>query len=480
MPRGDHQTTQAIGGVIQGDIDARARELAERLTEQEGAFRKAIDSVDDVREFVGHPEHILGRDNTKHGEIAEHVEVGIRNARDYLRQRVPTASFEGVGRIAETDYLIDGVAVQSKFINGANKSLDHVLAHLKQYEQFGRDGSFYHIPKDYHGVIDRIARGEGVSEFNARTIRAIESKVAEIERLTGKPLGAVVQPGVSEYAEVTRGNIHKTLDGHEADLRDENRDINRGIRDDARPGMAEAAGAVGKGAVVGGAVRLTLSLYKKAKEGKNPFRGEFTPDDWKDVGLETAKGAAQGGVAAGALYGLTQYSALAAPFAGAVVSTTTVLAELVRQRQAGEIDDDTFTELGMFACAEGGLVGLCSAAGQVVIPIPVLGAVVGAVAGRLMASVMKDWLGGMEQKLQQRLDSYYAEAIAKLDEEYQSFVDGLIADFDRLGKLTEAAFNLDANTELRLEASIRLARAYDVADAEIIHNTDELDTFMLE
>ena len=114
------------------------------------------------------------------------------------------------------------------------------------------------------------------------------------------------------------------------------------------------------------------------------------------------------------------------------------------------------------------------------IPIPVLGAVVGAVAGRLMASVMKDWLGGMEQKLQQRLDSYYAEAIAKLDEEYQSFVDGLIADFDRLGKLTEAAFNLDANTELRLEASIRLARAYDVADAEIIHNTDELDTFMLE
>ncbi|MGQ4648456.1 hypothetical protein [Lyngbya aestuarii] len=116
--------------------------LQASLDSQDAAFAKAIEQVAKVRDFVGTPEHILGNNKTKHGEIAEQVEVGIRNARSYLRQQTTNATFDGVGRTAPADYLIDGIQVQSKFINGVSNNLDHVLKHMGKYGNFGRDGSY--------------------------------------------------------------------------------------------------------------------------------------------------------------------------------------------------------------------------------------------------------------------------------------------------------------------------------------------------
>lgn len=55
----------------------------------------------------------------------------------------------------------------------------------------------------------------------------------------------------------------------------------------------------------------------------------------------------------------------------------------------------------------------------------------------------------------------------------------LLPKYERLGNLSEAAFDPNLNLELRLQASIKLAEAYGVPDSNIIHNVDELDFFML-
>ncbi|WP_228059651.1 hypothetical protein [Plectonema radiosum] len=120
--------------MVAGENLHHTEHLKAALERQDSAFTKAIEQIDQVRDFIGSPEHILGNNQTKHGEIAEQVEVGIRNARDYLRQQAPSATFDGVGRTASEDYLIDGIQVQSKFINGVNKNLDHVLDHMRKYE----------------------------------------------------------------------------------------------------------------------------------------------------------------------------------------------------------------------------------------------------------------------------------------------------------------------------------------------------------
>lgn len=140
------------------------------LNAQDSAFRLAIAQIDKVRVFIGSPEKILGNPSTKHGEIAEQVEVGIRNARSLLEQKGFVATFEGVGRTAPEDYLLDGIAVQSKFINGASKGLDHVLEHMDKYKHFGRNGSYYQIPKDQYETITGVMNGDN-GPLNDKSVR---------------------------------------------------------------------------------------------------------------------------------------------------------------------------------------------------------------------------------------------------------------------------------------------------------------------
>lgn len=215
MKHNIHQTTQTIASVVATENLSRVAELEQALSRQDSALVDALRQVKQVREFVGNPEHILGNFKTKHGEIAEQVEVGIRNARALLQGLVPNATFEGIGRTAPADYCIDGVEVQSKFVNGVGKNLDHVLEHMKQYDYFGRNGSYYHIPKDQYDIMRRIAQGETIEGLSHSTVQKIQQKVREIEQLSGQSFEQVVKPGISKYAEVQPGKIHETLDQHE-------------------------------------------------------------------------------------------------------------------------------------------------------------------------------------------------------------------------------------------------------------------------
>lgn len=220
-----HQTTQIIAGVVAADNLTRIQELERVLSNQDCALADALRQIKHVRDFVGSPEHILGNPQTKHGEIAEQVEVGIRNARDLLNQRTPSATFDGVGRTAPADYRIDNIDVQSKFVNGAGKNLDHVLEHMKQYDYFGRNGSYYHIPKDHYEIIQRISQGEAVEGLSPNTIQRIGQKIREVEQLSGKPFHEVVKPGVSNYSEVQQGQVHDTLDRHKRELKGNQKEL---------------------------------------------------------------------------------------------------------------------------------------------------------------------------------------------------------------------------------------------------------------
>jgi hypothetical protein len=110
----------------------------------------------------------------------------VRNARQALEERLQDesafrATFDGVGRTAPADYLIDGVKVQSKFINGINNNLAHVLKHMEDYPDFTQDKAFYHIPKDTWQTIQDVIDGKPVEGMNERSLQAIREKVAEIK-----------------------------------------------------------------------------------------------------------------------------------------------------------------------------------------------------------------------------------------------------------------------------------------------------------
>ena len=479
MKENVYQTTQIIADVVSQANLHRDQQLQAALGQQESAFAQAIKQVNQVRDFVGSPEHILGNPQTKHGEIAEQVEVGIRNARSLLHQQTPGATFDGVGRTAPTDYRIDNVDVQSKFVNGFGKNLDHVLEHMKQYDSFGRDGSYYHIPKDHYEVIQRISQGQSVKGVSQSTVQKIQAKIQEVEQLSGKPFHEVVKPGISNYGEVQQGKIHETLDKHERSLKDGNKELKQEICLKHQPNLGEMAQVAVTGSAIGAGLRIAFKLFEKYKQGKNPFKGDFTTADWQEIGVTAAEGGATGGISGAAIYALTNFANLSAPFAGAVVGAGCAIASLGQRYASGEITADKFLELGQLACAESAIVGIAAAVGQASIPIPVLGAVIGTIAGRMVVDFGKQYLGKEADKLKKRLETDYNQCLAKIDCAYREVIAKIIAEFEQLGDLTKAAFDRTKNTALRFQASVELAEAHGVPQTKIVQTLDELDAFML-
>ncbi|MGA9380695.1 MAG: hypothetical protein WBV73_18175 [Phormidium sp.] len=473
-----HQTTQVVAAMVAEENIRHAEQLATELSKQDKAFYTAVAEFDKVRDFVGSPEKILGNASTKHGEIAEQVEVGIRNAKSLLNSSETHATFEGVGRTAPEDYLIDGVKVQSKFVNGIGNNLDHVLDHMKKYENFGRDGSYYHIPKNQYEIIEKILKGEQVDGITSRTAQKIQEKAQEIEQMSGRPFNHTIRPASSNYDEVQIGKVNDTLERREHELKKENEQIKDRIRDEAQPTLADFGQVAVKGAIIGGSIRFATKLYAKYKQGKNVFKGELTLEDWQEIGLDTVKGAALSSISATAIYGLTNFAQMSAPLAGAFVSAGMEIASLIKSLNKGEITRDQFVELSLFACADSAIVAAGATIGQAVIPIPVVGAVIGAIAGRMVTGFCKQ-LMGKDTQLARKVEQYYQQSLAKIDQAYKAVVANLIAKYEKLGNLAEAAFDPKLNLELRLQASIELAEAYGVPDSKIIHNVDELDSFML-
>ena len=65
---------------------------------------------------------------------------------------------------------------------------------------------------------------------------------------------------------------------------------------------------------------------------------------------------------------------------------------LLRDHYAGTIDGDQFVEMSHIVAMDAAAVGLASAAGQIMIPVPLLGALLGGLAGKLVTSALKDGL----------------------------------------------------------------------------------------
>ena len=451
-----HVAAQAAASWAAMDAAGRSDALADALREMQT-----------VRDFVGSPNRILGSDAAKHGEMAEQVNVGIRRATDFLFGRAPSATFEGTGRFAPADYRVNGMDVQSKYYNGLRNTLNGVLEHARKHPDF--PGS-YHIPRDQYAEMESLNRtaGGGVVEgLSDRSAKALRDKLDALRQNTGKSPSELIQPGETDYAEVQKGRVHDTI-----------RDRENSLRQAAGPSWTGFGKATGLGAVVGGGVALTQMLWFKYREGKSPFGGQFSARDWSDVGVASAHGAGRGAVAGGALYSITNSTALSAPAAGAVVSGLIGIGSLLGQYGAGRMDGDEFVEMSQIVAADAAIVGLATCAGQAVIPVPVLGAVLGSIGGKFVASAIRNGLGDAEKALTARLDACEQRARAQLDAEFGAVVRDLDARFGHLERLARTAFDETVNAGLRLAASGEFAESVGVRNDRIVRGADDLDAFI--
>lgn len=441
-----------------------------------GAFLSAMEELKVVRDFVGSPENILGRTNTKHGEIAEQVHVGVRRARDVLYGRHPAATFDGVPRTGPVDYRVEGVDIQSKYYNGLRNTLDGVATHAGKYPAFANDGR-YHIPREQHQQLDKLRRTGEVEGLSDRSAATIQRRVEDLERATGRSADDLIEAGDAGYPEVQRGRIHDTLQDRENRLARENEDLREAARAEHGPSWAGLGTAAAFGATAGGGVGLAQGIWVKCREGKSPFHGGFSIRDWQDVGVLAAQDAGGGAVAGSTVYVLTNSTTLAAPFAGSLVSGLMGVGGLLRHHHAGTIDGDQFVEMSHIVAMDAAIAGLAVVAGQTLVPIPMLGALLGSLAGKLVASALKDDLGESASALSERLAEYERDALEQLDGEQRALVQRLDAWFGNLERLAATAFDPESNTRL-LAASVQAARIAGVQEESILRTTGDVDVFI--
>jgi uncharacterized membrane-anchored protein YhcB (DUF1043 family) len=184
-------------------------------------------------------------------------------------------------------------------------------------------------------------------------------------------------------------------------------------------------------------------------------------------------------MAAGSIYALTNFASLSAPLAGSFVSAGQVIASLVNDLNLGIISFDKFTDLSQLACMESAAAGLASAVGQTMIPVPIIGAILGIISGRIVIELSRKYLDQGTERLKHQLDEYYCQCMAKIDRSYRVLLSRIITEYDELVSLSQLAFDQTKNVEMRLKASLHLAQAYEVPEKNIIRNINELDDFMV-
>ena len=473
---------QAVAAWVDHLNQLRLDQLLSALLQQDVNLENALGELAKVKEFVGSPEHILGSPLTKHGEIAEHMQVNFSNARKMIDGFLASHDIESVGRTAPEDYLRYGQQIQSKFLHDVKATLNGsggangIRQHLEKYPFFVKKGGGYDIPKDQYEEICRVLhlRAKHPTQLNRAGLRILEA-IDSFHKDTGLRIGRDVHPSVVGYRDVQQGKAVETIADEESSIRQRDKENRKTAYENSKPTVQEAQKAAVVGAVSEGGVAFCLAVAAKRKSGKK--LSDFTVQDWADVGLDTGKSTVKGGIRGGSVYALSNFTATPACVASALVTAIFGIIGQANVLRKGEQDEESFLINSETVCLDVTISAIASVLGQTVIPIPVLGAVIGNTAGMLLYGITKECHMEKEQKLIKQYRTDLQTLDAELEKQYQALLAELNEHFRRFSSLLDFAFDPDINRAF--EGSIALARFNGVPEEKLLKTVDEIDEFFL-
>lgn len=452
----------------------RIAEMMERLQSQGNNFTNAIGELERARlDIFGLIENNRGGVKGVHGFIAERTQVAIENARDLLNGFSASAAW--INDNGPTDFVVDGMNVQQKFVQ-ANCGLDKILEHLQKYPEYIQEGNVYQIPKDFY---ERLSSVWNLSAEQAGKLSGKDYSLWKTADSFFKTTGLSrdkIQPSDLTYKQVQAGEINGTLRDLENQTMEENQKIKNGIEEAGAPSWKEGAQVTAVSAALEAGTNFLLGIAKKKKAGKRLV--DFTVQDWEDVGLDTAKGGATGAVRGSVVYAMTNLAGTPAPVASSLVTAAFgVLSQAVLLEQ-GKISETEFIENSELVCISASVSAVSSLLGQILIPIPVLGALVGNAAGMILYEIGKDCFDKREQDLIERYRSEIQQINIKLDAQLQKLIHYLQEEFARFSSLLDWAFDPDVNTAFW--GSVQLADYMGVEPDKVLRTKADIDRYFLK
>lgn len=407
---------QMTGAIIELIVRTRLEDLRIALELQDLSLDQSIEYIEACKHFI-YDEIIncgLGRggENGMHGFIAEGLEVFIGNAKRVVQGEDANFFLDNDNGVA--DFHIGDLAYQSKF-SMRYLSIDAVIDHARKYPEFVRDGGRYSIPSDFY---KRICELQGVPESEIGNLTLVERNLwKKIQGLKceGVEIGRNLEPSAFKFLDARREHVDETLCREEMKIRKRDQEIRDGIEAAYGPSIGEAARAVGTGAILEAGVGIGLGAYRKIKAGKT-IR-DFSLEDWRDLGVVATVEGMKGGIRGGAVYVLVNAVGLpGAAATAAVTATYGIIGQAARLRE-GKISASEFCAASELLCLESAISAMSSVFGQVAIPVPVIGALVGNAAGMLAYQIAKGNLNEYEQGLISRHSAEVYAAIGRYDEE---------------------------------------------------------------
>ncbi|MDE7245368.1 MAG: hypothetical protein K2O18_15535 [Oscillospiraceae bacterium] len=448
--------------------------MLERLTAQDINLEQALQELQSMKLTIAEKiiEANRGGEKGMHGFIAEAAESGIGNARRLITGAKP--EYVWVNDNGPIDLMRNGVPIQQKFVrSGGLFSLNAVREHMERYPDFIKQGGKYQIPKDFY---DNLVKLCGMSEEEAKCLTNNGEasyrdwlKVRDFFRENDNITLDAIEPSALEYSEVQRGKIDSTIRREEENIKVADRNERETIYQKGQPSLQEGTRAAGISAAAEGGCVFCLGVARKLKAGKQ--LSEFTADDWAELGMDTAKGTAQGGIRGSSVYFLTNFTATPGAVANSLVTAAFGVAGLAGKLQKGTISEEEFIIESQIVCLDVSVSAIASILGSTLIPIPVLGAVIGNTAGMFLYELAKENLSRQEQSAIASYRASVEQLNRRLDKELFDLIRQLKAEFAKFSSMLELAFDLNVN--IAFSGSVELALATGVSSEKVLKNMDD-------
>ncbi|WQX24036.1 hypothetical protein E5P81_02875 [Helicobacter pylori] len=274
--------------------------------------------------------------------------------------------------------VIPGTLTQSKFVgrNGA-ECFEKFLS--KDYEKYLKNGVKMEIPKDFFGDFQK--------EANIK-IKSLESQIAKQKELGDFQKADILERRLQKCKTIKANTRPASITKKEAIEARLNPKLST-AKDVASVSHQAGMNAAQTGALIGGGVSLVTNVYECVVNGKDPIKA------FKHTAIATLKGGVLSygsAFASSSLGGLMQSSAnkaiqslgkgsLPAMIVGACVANATVLTRYF----SGKIDRVELCKQLVKANATLISSGAMAVVGQALIPIPVVGALVGGFVGAILS-----------------------------------------------------------------------------------------------
>lgn len=472
---------QAVGAWVNYLNQVRLDRLINALSQQDKNLEDAMATVNTA--FTTIKAEIIERNRGgikgMHGFIAEIAECGIGNARQQIEGKLPTHKW--INDNGPVDIIRGGQEIQQKFVqSGGHLSLRAIAGHLSKYPNYLNNGGTYQIPKDHY---DRIKYYLSIPESAANKMPTSTGEFSlkqwkEVHEFFRQGELAIhnLEPSTLSYGESQADAITSTFE-KEKDRLSENDQAKRDAAYlESKPTVAEGAKVTLISATIEGGTAFCMAIARKRKTGKQIK--DFDADDWQEIAGDTGKGTAKGGVRGTSIYLLTNYTATPAAVASAIVTASFGVAEQAHLFRTGKIDEVQFIEHSELLCMDAAVSALSSFAGQVLIPVPVLGAVIGNTVGTLMYQIAKDKFSEKEQVVINGYLESLAKMEAQLSQEFQHYIETLSSNFAAFVELLNCAFSPDI--EIALIGSAKLAKQMGVPTEEIQDSYEKIVKYFTE